>query len=213
MAYVPYVRLVIGGVIDTAQSWSMGMSFSNDGTATNAELLTWLGAITTPIHAWLTSSDVLACWGTTTIANQLRAYSYPALGGAASQSSVFITPITGDGGTPLPRQLSIVHSLRSAVAGRKGRGRFYMPFTSGANLDATGQASSAHVTNLAAEFKTFVDAANVLDIGAAPALLGVASRDSGFDVVSTAVIVNSKIDTQRRRTDKVAITSSAESTF
>jgi hypothetical protein len=85
--------------------------------------------------------------------------------------------------------------------------------TAGANLATTGQVSSTNVASAAADFKTLVDAANLTTVGGDPVLMGIASRDSGFTVLAQDVKIDSKVDTQRRRTDKIAANNSAIAVF
>lgn len=214
MAFLPYIRLSLRGTIDVQQSWSINMSFSNDGTATNAELLTWLGSVDGLTKTWFGTAAVKnLCWDANTTYTHLAAYSYPAVGPAASQAQLFSAGVVGTGGGSCPRQCAVVHSLRSGVSGRSGRGRFYMPNTNNDFSGANGQLPSSTCTALATAFKTWVDGMNVLSVGSAPAILGIAGASTGQHVISTDVVVNSLVDTQRRRTDKLAANFQAVAIF
>jgi hypothetical protein len=203
MAFAPYVRLVVQGSTKTVQSWSCGMSFTNDGTATGPGMLTWLTTVDGLVKTWLAGTIATTLWDTTTVYNRLSAYSYPAAGHSATTASISSTGTTGTAPGLGTSQLAQVFSLRSGVSGRKGRGRFYMPATNREVPTIDGQIAGATLTALGNEFKTFVDAMNLLTIAGKPAILCIAGKASGVTDVATDVVLNSKIETQRRRQDKI----------
>jgi hypothetical protein len=205
MAFLPYVRLVAGGVLYGSQRWSIGMSFSNDGTATPSELNTWLLAQDALIKVWLGGEVKSALWFTGTSYTTLRAYAYDAASSPASAlAGITSSGVVGSAGQFGNGQLTTVYSLRSGVGGRSGRGRFYMPASAPDTSTTDGQLASAVVTALSTQFKTYVDAANLLSVGSAPAVLGIAGRDSGQQHLAIGLVIQSKLNTQRRRVDKIS---------
>lgn len=209
MAFLPYVRLVASGTLHSTQTWSVGCSFSNDGTATSGNLSTWLAAAVGPTGTFFTAVAA-QCWDTTTNYTALRAYLYPALGGASSTAGVSGATVTGTGASTMSPQTALVMSYRSGVAGRKGRGRMYLPVTTNAGLGSgTGQFLPANATTIATAGKTWLDAMNALSIGTSAAIASIASRDSGLGFPIVSLIVDTKLDTQRRRTDKIVAVSRA----
>jgi hypothetical protein len=214
MAFVPYVRLVMGGTLRTTQTWSMGMSFLVTVPHTQSELLAWLGVMDPLVKAFFNTAVINAnAWDTTTTYNSLRAYEYTAVGGASSQAQIFSSGSTGIGAQSGPAQCAIVLSVRSGIGGRNKRGRLYLPATAKAVYSTVGQMSSGDCTSLANAFKTLVDAANASHIGTDAVIFGIASRGSGFTVAGQDVKVDGKIDTQRRRTDKILAANSAIAVF
>lgn len=214
MAFVPYVRLVASGLLRTAQSWSIGTSWLVTAPHTQSELLTWLGIMDGLLKTFFGIPEIKTnAWDTTTNYTRLTAYEYTALGGASSQAQIFSSGVTGLGTVGAPAQCALVVSLRSGIGGRNKRGRFYLPYTSRNGMTNLGQAASTDVTNIAAAFKTLVDAANVTHIGTDAVVMGIASRASGFTVVAQDCKIDTKLDTQRRRTDKIPATSSAIAVF
>ena len=111
--------------------------------------------------------------------------------------------------------MAIVHSLLSGRPGRANRGRFYLPLTAANIGDSLGEVPTATQTALCSAFKTLVLAVTAVNCGGRPVILAVASPDSvdkDGNTVSRPVVpvgtvlVDSKIDTQRRRADKIAAT-------
>lgn len=203
MAFLPYVRVVIKGVLRGTQTWSMGLSVANDGTATGAELFTYLGSVDTFVKAFMTSAGVQQVTDSTTLYQTLAAYSYPAVGGSFATAGLASSGTAGTGSSATPSQCALVLSLRSGRSGRAGRGRMYLPATSAAAMASNGQYSLTTVTNVATAAKTMLDGINTLSIGAAGAPVVIASRASGVTAPVNTVQVDTKIDTQRRRTDKI----------
>jgi hypothetical protein len=183
----------------------MGFSVTNDGTATSGELNTWLISVDTLVKAFFNTAGIISQWDNTTKYSSLQAYSYPALGGAFSTSAIFSTGVVGTGAGSLPTQNCLVLSLRSGRAGRRGRGRMYYPMTVGTSIGTNGQLTTTTTATFATALKTLFDAINVLTIGASPSIVCIAGRDSGVNAPVTGVTVDTKIDTQRRRTDKIVV--------
>lgn len=205
MAFGPYARLVLAGTIQGTQSWSIGFSVAVPGAMTPDQLPTWLAACVAPANTLISSSDVKSLWMPSTVYNTLRAYVYLGPGPAIFQAQLGVTQVVGIGGSPIGAQNALVCSLRSTTAGRTGRGRVYLPMTSDTEGDgATGQITLAHAAALATEVSTFITAINTNTIGGFPTVVGVASRQAGMTAPIHQVIVNTKTDTQRRRTHKIA---------
>jgi len=105
------------------------------------------------------------------------------------------------GGDPLPTQVSGIITIQTAFAGRKYRGRMYVPFPSEGMNDVTGKPSAAYLVLLAnlanvmlADPVTLTDGGNSIDLE--PILWHRATNT--FDVVTSARM-NQKWATQKRR--------------
>lgn len=214
MAFAPYVRLVASGTLRGTQGWSMGMSFLQTAPHTQSEYLTWLGIVDGYVKTFFSVTQIQTnAWDTTTAYSKLQAYEYTAAGGASSQAQIFSSGITGLGTNGAPSQLALVLSVRSGIGGRNKRGRLYLPVTCRGGFSSVGQCASADVTAIATAFKTLINNINLTHVGTDAVTFGIASRASGFTVAGQDVKVDSKYDTQRRRTDKVPATSSAVAVF
>lgn len=211
MAGVPDdgVRFVIGGTIATVQTWSTGIwvrttlaggswGLSNQQAVTDAwrsMVESWWGAL-----KGFCAADVEF--------TQVRSYFYPA-GTTEAVSvceSLVSSPVAGTGSTPLPTQTAAVASMRTGVAGRSARGRSYFP-VNGQGLGADHQLSGANCGSIAGAYQDLLNGINAYD-GTAHSLTAnicsVASFTKGITRDITQVIVDSKLDTQRRREDKLA---------
>lgn len=214
MAFNGYVRLVASGVTRGTQTWSMGMSFSTPIPHTNSELFAWLAPIDTALIAFYTTAAIkTSAFDTTTSYGRVAAYQYMAAGNATAQAQVVSSGVTGTQAAGAPSQCSLVISVRSGLGSRDHRGRVYLPMTGRGGWANSGQLASADCTAIANAFKALVNTANLTTIGGAATTFGIASRGSGFTVAGQDCVVDSKIDTQRRRSDKVLAAARAVAVF
>lgn len=154
------------------------------------------------------ASLMSACVGVGNVATGVDVYYYPAYPGKATISasadySPFRGPNTGDN---IPSQCSLVVTLRTATTGRSGRGRVYLPFTRAAQLQTDGQVGVGAIASVADAFKGFSDSVIGAMSGSLPGYQGpyVVSGTHGVANAVTRFIIDSKVDTQRRREDKQA---------
>lgn len=212
----PYdsVRLVFGGTIQTSQEWSCGLTiatltaanmssvdqaaladFANDAMAAiKAAFNTAASGSTTALRALLAATDALTFVNTYLYrAGQDQA--------ALQYEPVFGTAIAGSGAGRLPAQSCLVASLRTETPGRRGRGRLYLPET-GTSLSSDGQVSSTIVNDVATDVARLIHNITVIGLGDDDSSVVVGSQSGAYKV--TAVQVDSEIDIQRRRADKLA---------
>lgn len=103
-------------------------------------------------------------------------------------------------GEPLPAQCALVVSLRTALATRSGRGRFYLPAMNVAVMTG-GHVAAASITATVAGAKALFD--QLLGAGLQPVLLN--SKTKATTVI-TSFDIGNIVDTQRRRRDKLVET-------
>lgn len=203
MALTPFVRLLLTGTLTGAQTWSVGLSFEAGALVPAATLQTWLAAISPEVDTFWTTYKNLV--GTDTTLSALRAYGYDS-GGTKSATEASITKSSVGAATSpnLPTQCAMVVSLRSGNSSRSGRGRIYLPIRNAAQL-SNGQLANANCDALAAAVKVLIDAivTHPFGTGGSP-IPAIATGGSKPPVPILSVQVDSKVDTQRRRTDKVA---------
>lgn len=200
-------KAVAGGFIHGTQAWSIStwLSLSGGTAPTQNNVTTDSGNIGSQFGTWW--ATIKADNSPNTGLQSLSLYYYPA---GATTSTLLghdeFASIPGTGtGTELPSQLSLVHSYRSSTPGRSGRGRFYAPVTSGDNLTA-GQMSGSRIITLGTHWKTLVDGLNALASASGQTMrVGVASFTSGVFHPAVSLVIDSKLDTQRRREDKIGI--------
>lgn len=98
---------------------------------------------------------------------------------------------------PLPGDVAVCVSLETALANRRGRGRFYMPSPVSSAVTTDGKLTTTART---AFHQGFVDAWNAVN----PGTLVVASRANNDTSNVTAVACGDLFDTQRRRENAVS---------
>jgi hypothetical protein len=214
MAFNGYVRLVASGVMRGTQTWSIGMSFATPIPHTNTELFAWLAPVDTAMIAFYNTAAIKSsAWDTTTSYGRVAAYQYLAAGNATAQAQVISSGVTGVQAAGAPSQCSLVISIRSGLGSRDHRGRVYLPMTGRGGWANSGQLASADCNSIATAFKALVNTLNLTTIGGAATTFGIASRGSGFTIAAQDCVIDSKIDTQRRRADKVLASSRTVAVF
>lgn len=213
---VSYVRLIMGGQIATAQSWSTGISLAVTGGGVTQSDLDTLGSAWAAVAAafW----DPASGFGVSDINASVvtyqrwRAYLYGPSGSvAALAAGGDVTPVPGAlTSNRLPVQTCLVASLRSGLPGRRNRGRMYLPCTA-APLGTDHQIPSTTVNNVAIAVKALVDGINGRPT---PGPFGrVVVAGSAGIVPLTSVLVDSEPDIQRRHADKLVAGYSNSRTF
>lgn len=201
-----YARLkaIIAGNIGSTQTWSVGLSCNAGDFAPGVAAMTSLVTdIRTACDAFFTTAgNPTALWSTDTAANEVKVYYYPASSThATQQAQAPLGPYAGTNGGSLPTQTSVVASLRTGLAGRHFRGRIYWPCTG--VLIGVHQLSSAQTNALSAATANFLTALNAIPLAANHWETIVPSSNTSSGTPVTSVIVDSKLDVQRRRADKV----------
>jgi hypothetical protein len=129
--------------------------------------------------------------------DEIRTYHYPT--GGPSASFLGVAPIASGAGTgteaDLPLQIAAVTSLRTGLPGRTRRGRMYWPVNR--RTLANHQLDEPDVANIGgavAGFLTGINAAAALGICTVVSQVG-----AGSHAFVTSVVVDSRLDVQRRR--------------
>lgn len=200
----PSIHLVQSGLIQGIQDWSIGFTMWAPGlhTPTQAELTGFAADAMDAAAAWwnvtggpqqLASSD--------TDLRGVTAYWYPAgASKAAALGVAAIPPHTASQSAANPNQSSVCLSLRTDTPGRSGRGRVYLvangvPLTqhqlTAVQTGDTAVAAGLHINDLnSISFQT----------GSLIVSVGTEKLPTPPEVVN--VTCDSRVDTQRRRTDK-----------
>ena len=122
------------------------------------------------------------------------------------------TSLTANPGTlassASPIDTAMVVSIRSAVPGRSGRGRMYLPnhgLVAGASGTFTGSPQSTYATAVKALFTSVAGYSSYVPI--------VASRTHGTWQPVASIVCDNKPDVQRRRVDRLAPTATSVLAF
>jgi hypothetical protein len=113
------------------------------------------------------------------------------------------SPVAGVGTPTKPNQVAVVITLISTLAGRRGRGRIFLPILAG-TMGATGRMGSTQRDSLA-------DTADTLVTGVGQAMgarvqadaVSVQSQVVPSSAIVTSIRVGDVFDTQRRRRDNL----------
>lgn len=203
--------MVIKGTLGSAQTWSTGLwlaaplvggSFGvADQQAVSDALLgqanTWWGSMKAyqPADVHMTA---------------VATYFYPSGSIVSTQvaESLVTSGGAGSAGDYLPLDACLVATFRTDVSGRSGRGRSYMPLT-GVPLGSDHQATLTQCTNVANAYQAMLSGINALNetahnIASLTCVVASFTKHQYNDI--TTVSVDSLVDVQRRRQDKVGAT-------
>lgn len=203
---VDYNRVVVSGTLGGgADIWSCGFNFAPDiGPMVIApeDLTAWAEAIATSITTLFPAalSNGLSSDGMVTL---ISCYYYADHTGPATSVGVADSTRTGSGSTTLPLSTACVASLRTALSGRRYRGRIFWPAV-GWEVDPDGTFDATiwgPFTEDVAEFMGQIADAAPLATDLRPVVLSVAG---GFVTPVTSITADNGPDTQRRRDDDVA---------
>ena len=203
MATAPRVDVIMGGIIGTVDTWTTKISYAvTGGVPSQADMNGIASGFATlwAVDFWDTTTvGMKANVNSTTSWNLCKTYYYPA--GATVATVSGLVSLTNDPGTagaaPAPPQCAIVASLHTAFSGRKNRGRCYMP--SIVPYVGVGAITPTQALRIATQFRLFLHDTNSATVGALSfnACIGTGSLPS-----VTSVVVDTVVDTQRRRRDK-----------
>lgn len=188
-----YFRHVVSGLTPVGTRWSS--TLHSTGSA----------SIATTQAAWNTfctsffGSTLAPMWNTHTTVDETMTYQLDPVTGKASALSRTpnAIPGTGTGGSQSSRT-SMVFSLFSAVPGKPGRGRMYIPVPDDTHIQNTGQLISADATTLESGFRSAYGTLKLTTVG----VVWHKSIKLGDAIVD--VELNLNLGSQRRRTNKAA---------
>lgn len=198
-------KVVFGGSLNGGEHWQSGFWLTGDQQTSN-ELA---NALCELVWDDITGTDVdglvyhllndYGCEGMTL--NYVRAYVYTG-NPKATYIGEHTGTFTGSQVNPrFPNQVCIVASLRTAQAGRRHRGRMFLP-VGFATLTGTGQLANSDAAAIAGHVGAFISDWNAS--GDNGTVVVVSSAGSTSAAV-TSVIVDSRLDIQRGRAKSQSI--------
>lgn len=193
------LRLVAVGNLPSGEVFNTGLWTLSDVAIPDYNAL--ILAMATPQSAFNTFfTNIKAYWCVGTKVSELKGYYYD--GGesgstATLSASVPLTTNEGAAAIKMPDQCTMVASLRTGRAGRSFRGRMYIP-TPALTISNDSQVPSVNTVDIATRTATLITTINASSLGVV-----VMSATQTAATPVTAVQVNSVVDTQRRRTNKI----------
>lgn len=164
MASYAYGRVVLGGTLGAADSWSTSFAFSGADVVSPAALQAALNDFSSDAHDWWTggSPSISATVAGDTYLGSIRAYYYEAGSTTADTVAeyVYSSPINGGSTEKLSARDAMVVTLLTGHPGRSYKGRMYIP-CNGATL-TDHQFSNTDVTNVATATADLLTAWNAL---------------------------------------------------
>ncbi len=202
------LRVSIKGALPSGEEWSVNPVFAIGGDFGTDVTSAQANTIATAIAAVSVNASLTSAMSTSTTVTGARVEART-LGGTleAVGEAVKGTPTPGTSTTPLPFQTAGVVSLRTAVAGARGRGRLYWPLTGGTITLATLRLNGPSVTTYLSGMKTYLSAIlAAIDVTLDGVSLVVWSRASGSTANVTSLQMGDIADVQRRRRDQTVET-------
>jgi hypothetical protein len=181
--------------------WFQGSGSTHDGSQLNSaltEIDSLMGSNESPSN-WAKLTDLLA---NVQAYDQISLYEYAVAPGKATALAHLGVNHAGTGAMTMPLQACAVATLRTELAGARHRGRQYWPIQAFGISGTDGQLSLTEITaveNVAAQ--TAGNVIQGLDTSLSIANLDwvVFSRAAAATTPITAVVVDSRVDVQRRR--------------
>jgi hypothetical protein len=203
------IKTVIGGTLPGGEVFAFGWQNRAVGVSTQTDLNMVNGQTNAALANNFLTTSVKALFSTQVVFTRVTNYLYTG-GSSASLVSVSTPSIAGTSAVAgMPNQCAVVVTLETGVPGRSNRGRAYLPPVNVGLINAgTVQLSSATCTTLANAFASMLTALH--DDSSPNGVPAVASALKGAIRDITAVRVDSIIDTQRRRRNKLVPQASIE---
>lgn len=196
------IKTIIGGTLPGGEQFAFGFQQEADGVNSQLTLNELNGSCVAALTNNFLTTSVKALFAAQVIFTSVRNYLYQGGPSAAlvAESTISVAGTAVQAG--LPNQCAVVVTLETGIPGRSNRGRAYLPPVVVGNMTAgTGQLPSSVCTTLA---NAFADMLSALRDDAPPSgnpVVSSATKGSMQDI--TSVRVDSIIDTQRRRRNKL----------
>lgn len=197
-----YSRHVLSGHLPNGEKFQTGFWVSqapSDAAAATSDAQAVAGVLN---GRWATLGSPTTIMSAGAGFDTITVYSYPS--GGPDASFVGQANLTGAAGTASPQlidQMAVCCTLNTGLSGRTHRGRMFIPCNAPGTL-SSGQLGTSVVSNLATWMKDTFDAVNS---ATSPGFVVVLSQKLGTAQRVTSVTVDSRIDIQRRRSDRETI--------
>lgn len=203
-------RVVPSGSLPGGEIWASGWWVAGDAPDTaveaNAVAQLWMEACMLETDPGPFYDLSTSYWSNQCKLERVSIYSYPAGGPTADVVGVFEEEHVGAHSSALvPNQIAMCVSMRTGLAGRRARGRAYMPINYPI-ITPDGQFGGAMCTQIADDFAGMFSDWTSNHAGQVPSV--VSSAGSAHHPITT-IIIDSRPDVQRRRANRQTIDSRA----
>lgn len=203
---VQRLKLVIGGTIGGGvEEWSTSCHYSYPtGEVDGDALSTWAGEVKTLFGAITAYPELKTVLSSAVTIGNVSAYGYPASGPAEFVGTSGNVAQPGTGSASLPPQIALTATLRTALAGRRNRGRMYWP-AMGADFGISAGQSFRYPNGgaLADDIASYLT--SIGDAWPGPTAIVPVVYSAVADTLTpvSEVSVGDVFDTQRRRRDEM----------
>lgn len=204
-----YSRSVIHGSLPGGEIWQVGLwaaEAPSDQAATQSQADSFAADVATQ---WATGTGPKSLITSTTTVDGVTVYSYTTASGKAEFVAESALSLTGvNGAQTMPDQVALCVSLETGHAGRRNRGRIYLPVNAPGTL-TSGQLTAAQCADQAEWVAALIGLWNGHLAGNNVCVLSQAAGSSN-PIISTRV--DSRFDIQRRRANRQTILQQATAT-
>lgn len=203
------MRVVLSGSLPGGEIWESGFwlygDLPTDQASANTQASLVYGALTSDDESGAMTQWFANYVSATVTFDKVTVYVYTD-GNAATYIGTYVpsTPLTGTGSAELPNQCAIVVTLLTGRAGRAYRGRMYLPLNSSSYMGSDGQLGNGNMVINAQHWARFFGDWAASDAGQPVVVSQVHTAHNAI----TAVRIDSRVDIQRRRANRQAVTSS-----
>jgi len=201
------VKQVFSGTTQGGEVFAHSLWFDFGSQPSQADLDNFCATSRLTFNSQVGITAVKSALPNTTAYTNLTLYSYAGGPNAdlVSQNGVALA-CTGTASNALPDQLCMVMSILTGIPGRSFRGRSYLPACAAASLATTGQAGSGTCDTFANAWAGYINGMQAGGGGTPAVTLVVASAARSLMTPAILVSVDSRLDTQRRRSAKQVVT-------
>lgn len=206
------VRQTFKGTINGVQTWSTSLWFQYSGSpaapsaadvaagmTSSSDLEGFVDVLWAALSEYMAPNTIMQTWTVDVYGED------PATPASATAQTPFA--VAGSGQPHLPPECALVASLKTGRGGASFRGRMYLPLLA-LQVSNQGQASDVAATDVATAVAAYLTSVNGHDFEGGGAigyelLAAVNSVQLGLSTPITSVQVDTRIDAQRRREDKL----------
>lgn len=196
-----YSRSVFSGHLPGGEIWQTGV-WANEAPSDQSATQDQADAFAADFALYWDAAGGLGSINPGSVgADRVTVYSYLDNSGHATHVAESALSKVGSGSPIFPNQVTLCMTLLTSVAGRRARGRNYLPALK-VTLDSNGEVASTQLSSLVGAWAGLINALNG-ELG--DQRIGVLSQVGGTFQTATAVRGDSRLDIQRRRANSQTV--------